>query len=177
MSLVLKLKYNRKRKGIRSNGFVLNAKQDGFLSITLNLVLWELNLMFEIDGCKISEDVPPYIIAEISANHNGKIENAFKIIDMAQRAGANAIKMQTYTPDTITLNSTNDFQIKEGLWAGISLYELYERAFTPWEWHKDLFDYAKSKNISIFSTPFDFSAVEFLESLDAPAYNSFIRMY
>ena len=127
--------------------------------------------MFEIDGCEISENTAPYIIAEISANHNGKIENAFKIIDMAQRAGANAIKMQTYTPETITLKSTKpDFQITEGLWAGTSLYELYEKAFTPWEWHKDLFDYAQAKKITIFSTPFDFSAIELLESLDAPAY-------
>ncbi|MDA9943709.1 pseudaminic acid synthase [Paracoccaceae bacterium] len=127
--------------------------------------------MFEIDGRKIGNSFPPYIIAEISANHNGKIDNAFKIIDMAQRAGANAIKMQTYTPDTITLKSTEpDFQIKEGLWAGTTLYELYEKAFTPWEWHKELFDYAKAKNISIFSTPFDFSAIELLESLNTPAY-------
>jgi len=127
--------------------------------------------MIEIDGYEISEHSPPYIIAEISANHNGKIENAFKIIDMAKRAGANAVKMQTYTPDTITLNSKNpDFQIREGLWSGSNLYDLYAKAFTPWEWHKDIFDYAKNKNISIFSTPFDFSAVEFLESLDAPAY-------
>jgi pseudaminic acid synthase len=129
------------------------------------------NEMFKIDGYEISENNPPYIIAEISANHNGKIENALKIIDMAKRAGANAIKMQTYTPDTITLKSTKpDFQIKEGLWAGTSLYELYEKAFTPWGWHKELFDYANTQGISIFSTPFDFSAIELLESLDAPAY-------
>ena len=129
------------------------------------------NEMFKIDGYEISENNAPYIIAEISANHNGKIENAFKIIDMAKRAGANAIKMQTYTPDTITLKSTKpDFQIKEGLWAGTSLYELYEKAFTPWDWHKELFDYANTQGISIFSTPFDFSAIELLESLDAPAY-------
>ena len=127
--------------------------------------------MFEINGYEINQDAPPYIIAEMSANHNGDIKNAFKIIDMAQRAGANAIKMQTYTPDTITLKSTKpDFQIKEGLWAGTSLYELYQKAFTPWEWHKDLFDYAHSKNIAIFSTPFDLTAIELLESLDAPAY-------
>lgn len=127
--------------------------------------------MFKIDGCEISETNAPYIIAEMSANHNGKIENAFKIIDMAKRAGANAIKMQTYTPDTITLKSKKpDFQIKEGLWAGTSLYELYEKAFTPWDWHKELFDYANTLGISIFSTPFDFSAIELLESLDAPAY-------
>ena len=127
--------------------------------------------MFEIDGYEIGDGHPPFIIAEISANHNGKIENAFKIIDMAKRAGANAVKMQTYTPDTITLKSSKpDFQIKEGLWAGTSLYELYEKAFTPWDWHKHLFEYAKAKNISIFSTPFDFSAIELLESLDAPVY-------
>jgi len=90
---------------------------------------------------------------------------------MAKRAGANAIKMQTYTPDTITLKSRKpDFQIKESLWAGTSLYELYEKAFTPWDWHKELFDYANTQGISIFSTPFDFSAIELLESLDAPAY-------
>ena len=129
------------------------------------------NEMFKIDGYEISENNPPYIIAEISANHNGKIENALKIIDMAKRAGANAIKMQTYTPDTITLKSSKpDFQIKEGLWAGTSLYELYEKAFTPWDWHKHLFDYARKHGISIFSTPFDFSAIELLENLDAPAY-------
>ena len=131
----------------------------------------ELRSMFEINGHEIGETQPPYIIAEISANHNGKIDNAFKIIDMAKRAGADAIKMQTYTPDTITLNSTkSDFQIKDGLWAGTYLYELYSKAFTPWEWHKELFNYAKLKNISIFSTPFDFSAIELLESLDTPAY-------
>lgn len=127
--------------------------------------------MFAIDGYEIGESTAPYIIAEISANHNGKIENAFKIIDMARRAGANAIKMQTYTPDTITLNSSKpDFQIKEGLWAGESLYDLYKKAFTPWDWHKHLFDYARKQGISIFSTPFDFSAIELLENLDTPAY-------
>jgi len=127
--------------------------------------------MFVIDDYEIGESAAPYIIAEISANHNGKIENAFKIIDMAKSAGAHAIKMQTYTPDTITLKSTRpDFQIKEGLWAGVSLYDLYKKAFTPWDWHKPLFDYAKKQGISIFSTPFDFSAIELLESLDVPAY-------
>ena len=127
--------------------------------------------MFAIDDYEIGESTAPYIIAEIAANHNGKIENAFKIIDMARRAGANAIKMQTYTPDTITLNSSKpDFQIKEGLWAGESLYDLYKKAFTPWDWHKHLFDYARKQGISIFSTPFDFSAIELLENLGAPAY-------
>ena len=108
--------------------------------------------MFKIDGCEIGQNYPPYIIAEISANHNGKIENAFDIIDMAKRAGANAIKMQTYTPDTITLNSRKpDFQINDGLWAGKTLYELYSEAYTPWEWHNELFEYAKSKTYSLGS--------------------------
>lgn len=127
--------------------------------------------MFEINGRTIAENKPPYIIAEISANHNGSIDNAYSIIDMAKRAGADAVKMQTYTPDTITLNSKNaDFMITEGLWAGNSLYDLYAKAFTPWEWHADLFAHARSQDITIFSTPFDFSAIEFLEKLNAPAY-------
>ena len=127
--------------------------------------------MFEINGRTIGENEPPYIIAEISANHNGSIDNAYSIIDMAKRAGADAVKMQTYTPDTITLNSKNaDFMITEGLWAGNSLYDLYAKAFTPWEWHADLFAHAQSQDITIFSTPFDFSAIEFLEKLNAPAY-------
>jgi pseudaminic acid synthase len=127
--------------------------------------------MFEINGRTIDENQPPYIIAEISANHNGNIDNAYSIIDMAKRAGADAVKMQTYTPDTITLNSKNaDFIITEGLWAGNSLYDLYAKAFTPWAWHADLFAHARSQDITIFSTPFDFSAIEFLEKLNAPAY-------
>ena len=127
--------------------------------------------MFEIDGRLIGDSEPPYIIAEISANHNGKIENAFDIIEMAKRSGADAVKMQTYTPDTITLNSKKpDFMINEGLWAGNSLYDLYSKAYTPWEWHAELFEHAKRQELTIFSTPFDFSAIELLEKLNAPAY-------
>ena len=127
--------------------------------------------MFEIDGRLIGDSEPPYIIAEISANHNGKIENAFDIIEMAKRSGADAVKMQTYTPDTITLNSKKpDFMINEGLWAGNSLYDLYAKAYTPWEWHAELFEHAKRQELTIFSTPFDFSAIELLEKLNAPAY-------
>lgn len=127
--------------------------------------------MFEIDGRLIGDSEPPYIIAEISANHNGKIENAFDIIEMAKRSGADAVKMQTYTPDTITLNSKKpDFMINEGLWAGNSLYDLYSKAYTPWEWHAELFEHAKRQELTIFSTPFDFTAIELLEKLDAPAY-------
>ena len=113
----------------------------------------------------------PYIIAEMSANHNGDIKNAFKIIEMAKLNGGDAVKLQTYKPDTITLNMTTpEFMINGGLWDGQSLYQLYESAFMPWEWHKPLFDYAKKIDITIFSSPFDNTAVDLLEDLNAPAY-------
>ena len=125
----------------------------------------------KILGREISQEAPPYIVAEISANHNGNIENAFKIIDMAKRCGADAVKMQTYTPDTITLNSTKeDFVIKDGLWKGRTLHQLYEWAHTPWEWHAEMFSYSKDVGITLFSTPFDETAVTFLEELNTPAY-------
>ncbi|WP_026804225.1 pseudaminic acid synthase [Aliarcobacter lanthieri] len=113
-----------------------------------------------------------YIIAELSANHNGSLQIALDTIKAAKECGANAIKLQTYTADTITLNSKNeDFMIDGGtLWDGKNLYELYQEAYTPWEWHKELFDYARSINIDIFSTPFDKSAVDFLETLNPSAY-------
>ena len=126
---------------------------------------------FEIDGRRIGLNESPYIIAEMSANHNGSIENAFKIIEMAKKAGADAVKLQSYTPDTITINmNTSDFMIRGGLWDGQSLYDLYQSAFMPWEWHKPLFDHAKKNQITIFSTPFDLSAVDLLEDLNCPAY-------
>ena len=122
-------------------------------------------------GREVSGEVPPYIIAEISANHNGNLKNAFKIIDMAKRCGADAVKIQTYTPDTITLNSAKeDFIIKDGLWKGRTLHQLYEWAHTPWEWHAEIFAYAKKVGITLFSTPFDNTAVDFLEELNTPAY-------
>ena len=125
----------------------------------------------EIAGRPIGNDQEPYIIAEMSANHNGNIETAFRIIEEAKKAGADALKIQTYTPDTITLNSDlPDFQIKGGLWDGKTLYELYQWAHTPWEWHKPLFEHAKKVGIPIFSSPFDTTAVDLLESLNAPAY-------
>lgn len=125
----------------------------------------------KIDGREIGEGCLPYIIAEMSANHNGDINNAFKIIEQAKKAGADSVKLQTYRPDTITLDSNlPDFQIKDGLWAGRNLYELYEWAHTPWEWHKPLFEYAKDIGITIFSSPFDNTAVDLLEDLNAPAY-------
>ena len=113
-----------------------------------------------------------FIIAELSANHNGSLEVAKQTIKAAKEIGANAIKLQTYRADTITLNSKNpDFMIDGGtLWDGKNLYELYEEAFTPWEWHKELFDYARSLDIDIFSSPFDKSAVDFLETLNPSAY-------
>jgi len=124
-----------------------------------------------IDGREISRSKPPYIIAELSANHNGKLETALKIIDEAVKAGADAVKLQTYRPDTITLDSENDdFKIKGGLWDGRTLYELYEEAHMPWEWHKPLFEHARKVGIPIFSSPFDTTAVDLLESLNAPAY-------
>lgn len=125
----------------------------------------------KINGRDIGLAHSPYIIAEISANHNGKLETALKIIDEAKKAGADAVKLQTYRPDTITLNSNDDdFKIKGGLWDGRTLYELYEEAHMPWEWHKPLFEHARKAGITIFSSPFDKTAVDLLEELDAPAY-------
>ncbi len=124
-----------------------------------------------INKRKIGLDHKPYIIAEMSANHNGDIETAFKIIKEAKCSGADAIKIQTYTPDTITLNSNlPDFKIDNGLWAGRTLYDLYEWAHTPWEWHKDLFQCAKENDLTIFSSPFDNTAIDLLEDLNTPAY-------
>ena len=124
-----------------------------------------------IAGRRIAVDEPPYVIAEMSANHNGNIETAFKIIEAAKHAGADAVKLQTYRPDTITLDSTSeDFRIHGGLWGGRTLYELYEEAHMPWGWHAPLFEYAHKLEITIFSSPFDNSAVDLLEDLNAPAY-------
>ena len=124
-----------------------------------------------IDGRKIGPDFPPYIIAELSANHNGDINRAFQIMEEAKKSGADAIKLQTYTHDTITMDCDSaDFQIEGGLWDGQTLYELYKGAHMPWEWHKPLFEKAKALGITIFSSPFDFTAVDLLQKLDAPAY-------
>lgn len=124
-----------------------------------------------IDGRPIGRGHAPYVIAEVSANHNGSLDTAMAIVDRAAATGAAAIKLQTYRPDTITLRSdAEDFRISEGLWAGRNLYELYQWAHTPWEWHKPLFERAASHGVTMFSSPFDATAVDFLEDLNAPAY-------
>lgn len=125
----------------------------------------------KIAGRSIGVAYSPYVIAELSANHNGKLETALRIIEEAKRAGADAVKLQTYKPDTITLNcDSEDFTIKGGLWDGRTLYDLYEEAHMPWEWHKPLFDRARELGITIFSSPFDNTAIDLLEDLNAPAY-------
>ena len=125
----------------------------------------------KINNRVISKENTPYIIAELSANHNGSIERAFESIKEAKKAGADAVKIQTYTADTMTIDCDRDeFKITGGLWDGYKLYDLYKEAQTPYEWHKPLFDYAKEIGITIFSTPFDETAVDLLEELNTPAY-------
>jgi len=130
-----------------------------------------MNKSLIIDGRPIGPGHKPYIIAELSANHNGSIDQALQLISAAAESRADAIKLQTYRPDTITIDCDRpDFVISSGLWAGRTLYNLYEEAHMPWEWHKPLFDHAKKVGITIFSTPFDVTAVDLLEDLEAPAY-------
>ncbi len=126
---------------------------------------------FKINGRKIGKGYPPYIIAELSANHNGSLERALETIKVAYESGADAIKIQTYSADTMTIDcDREEFMIRGGLWDGFKLYDLYKWAETPFEWHKALFDYAASLGLTLFSTPFDESAVDLLEALNAPLY-------
>ena len=130
-----------------------------------------MNSQIKINGRIISKNHPPYLIAEISANHNGSIENAMQTIKAAKESGVDAVKIQTYTPDTMTIESNfQDFIIKKGLWKNRSLYDLYKEAHTPFDWQEKLFNYAAKIGVTIFSSPFDESAVDLLERLKTPAY-------
>jgi len=128
-------------------------------------------MILDIAGRKISSEHPPYVICELSANHNGNFDAAIRLIEAAKETGADAVKIQTYRADTITLDSDRpEFSISGGLWHGRTLYDLYQEAHTPWEWHKPMFDHARKLEITMFSSPFDPTAVDMLEDLGAPAY-------
>ncbi len=124
-----------------------------------------------INGTKIDESQKPYLVAELSANHGGSIERAKQSIRAAAKTGISAVKIQSYTPDSMTIKcNKKDFFISEGLWAGSQLYDLYKKAYTPYEWHEELFNCAKKEKITLISTPFDESAVDLLEDLNVPAF-------
>lgn len=125
---------------------------------------------FRIGHYEIGENCRPFIIAEMSGNHNQFLDRAFALVDAAAEAGAHALKLQTYTADTITMKGAYTIDDKNSLWDGQELHTLYQQAYTPWDWHKAIFDRAKSKGMIAFSSPFDETAVDFLESLDVPAY-------
>lgn len=125
----------------------------------------------KLENFEINKNSPVFIIAELSANHNGSLQTAIETIRAAKRAGANCIKLQTYTADTMTIDCDKvDFVINGTIWDGQNLHKLYQEAYTPWEWHEELFRVAKEEGLVCFSTPFDKTAVDFLENLDVPAY-------
>ncbi|WP_264553429.1 pseudaminic acid synthase [Flavobacterium sp. N2038] len=135
------------------------------------LIAFIIQRKMKIDNFIIDKQSKVFVIAELSANHNGSIETAIETIRAAKRAGADCIKFQTYTADTITIDSDKeDFLIKGTIWEGKNLYNLYKEAYTPWEWHKELFKVAKEEGLVCFSSPFDKTAVDFLEELNVPAY-------
>jgi pseudaminic acid synthase len=128
-------------------------------------------MSFTINNRPVGPEFPPYIIAELSANHNGSLDRALNTIDEAHQCGADAIKLQTYTAETMTIDCDRpEFKIEGGLWDGYNLYDLYKWAETPYEWHQTMFDYARKRGITVFSSPFDKSAVDLLEGLNTPAY-------
>jgi N-acetylneuraminate synthase len=130
-------------------------------------------MTINVDGHMIGIGHPPFVIAEISGNHDGSLEMALELVEVAAESGVHAIKLQTYTADTMTLDvNHSDFRVEdpESLWCGSSLHELYDRAHTPWEWHRPIFELARSRGLVAFSTPFDRTAVDFLEDLDVPCY-------
>ena len=124
----------------------------------------------KIGNYTIGENQKPFIIAEMSGNHNQSLDRAFALVDAAAIAGAHALKLQTYTADTITMKGVHTINDKNSLWNGQELHDLYKMAYTPWEWHKAIFDRAKEKGMEAFSSPFDETAVDFLETLNVPAY-------
>ncbi len=124
----------------------------------------------KISNFKINHQSKPFLVAEISANHNGRLQNAKDLMSAAMDSGADAVKLQTYTPDTMTLDiDSNDFKISGGLWDGYKLYDLYKEAHTPFEWHEELFEHGQNIGLIVFSTPFDETAVDLLDSLNSPA--------
>ena len=125
---------------------------------------------FQVEHITIGDSSAPFIIAEMSGNHNQSLERALAIVDAAADCGAHAIKLQTYTADTITVKGALRIEDEGSLWKGRELYDLYSEAYTPWEWHKPIFDHAKKRGMLAFSSPFDTTAVDFLEELNVPIY-------